>query len=151
MKSIKGFVIIILFTLSSTFAMAQLDSRVGWSYRADRISKTEAMLSIKATIDADWHIYSQYGKINAPSNTSFVFTPSKGYVLIGKTIEPKPITKYEKVFGGNVNYFQGSVVFKQKISLTTGTAVVKGKLEFTVCDETSCLPSEEIAFSIPVK
>ena len=151
MKIAKGSLLFVVFVLSATCTLAQLESRVGWSYRAQRISKTEAMVSIKATIDPGWHIYSQYGKINASSNTRFVFTPSKSYALMGKTTEPTPIAKYEKVFGGNVNYFQGSVIFKQKISLKAGATVIKGKLEYTACDEKSCLPSEEVAFSIPVK
>lgn len=150
MKHIKKLSLVVLFSLSCTVAFAQFTSPVSWSYRADRISKTEAMLSIKATINEGWHIYSQYGKVDAPIKTRFVFTPSKAYTLVGKTMEPTPISKYEKVFGTNVNYFQGSVIFRQKIVLKTGTTAVKGTVEFTTCDEKSCLPADQVAFSIPV-
>jgi len=40
----------------------------------------------------------------------------------------------------NVAYFEKSVVFQQKVKLTGKTAIVKGSLEFMVCDDTPCLP-----------
>ena len=147
----KKIITIITFIFISTAANAQLESLVNWSYFAKKINKTEAQVYIKATIEPGWHIYSQFGQSNGPVKTSFVFTPSNKYVLNGKTIEPKPISKYEKVYGGNVNYFEGSVVFVQKIKLKTPSAVVKGKLVFMTCDDKQCRPEEEIEFSIPVK
>ena len=43
------------------------------------------------------------------------------------------------------------VVFKQKVKLNKAATVVKGKVEFMVCDDKQCLPPSEVMFSIPVK
>ncbi|TKC03127.1 protein-disulfide reductase DsbD domain-containing protein [Pedobacter cryotolerans] len=143
--------ILSLIFFSAVGAFAQLENPVTWSYAAKKISKTEAVVYLKATIDDSWHIYSLNLKPGGPNKTSFSFAPSKDFSLIGKTTEPKPISKYEKVFKMDVTYFENQVVFQQKIKLNKATTVVKGKVEFMVCNEASCLPPSEVAFSIPVK
>lgn len=146
--------IILILTLvffSAVGAFAQLENPVSWAYSAKKVSNTEAVLYIKATIEDDWHIYSQNIKPGGPNKTIFTFSPSKDFSLIGKTTEPKPITKYEKVFKMDVLYFENEVVFQQKIKLNKGTTVIKGKVEFMVCNDKQCLPPNEVTFSIPVK
>jgi DsbC/DsbD-like thiol-disulfide interchange protein len=132
-------------------AKAQVEAHVKWAYAAKKTSATEAVVLIKATIDPGWHIYSQNVKEGGPIKTSFTFDPSKDFVLVGKPSEPTPITKYEKVFSMNVGYFEKSVVFQQKIKLKSAKATeVKGKLEFMTCNDTKCLPPDEVEFSIPL-
>ena len=130
---------------------AQILKPVKWAYAAKKINKNEAMILIKATIDNGWHIYSQNVADGGPVATSFSFTPSKAYTLVGKTIEPKPVTKFEKTFDMNVSYFEKTVVFQQKVKLNGSGATVKGKLEYMVCDDHQCLPPEELEFSVAVK
>jgi DsbC/DsbD-like thiol-disulfide interchange protein len=148
MKKLLLAVTAILMTIG---AKAQVESPVRWAYAAKRTSPTEAVILIKATIDKGWHIYSQNVKDGGPVKTSFTFTPSKDYVLVGKTIEPAPVVKFEKVFSMNVGYFENSVVFQQKIKLrSTKANSVKGKLEFMVCNDQKCLPPDEVQFIIPL-
>ena len=147
MKKLLLAITALIITIS---AQAQVESHVKWAYAAKKTSATEAVLFIKATVDNGWHIYSQTVKDGGPVKTSFTFAPSKEYTLVGKTLEPKPITKYEKVFGMNVGYFENSVVFQQKIKLKAGKPVIKGKLEFMTCNDQKCLPPDEVEFSIPV-
>ena len=130
---------------------AQIEKPVVWSYAAKKTGKNEATVYIKATIENGWHIYSQNVKEGGPVKTTFTFSPSKEYTKIGNTIEPKPITKFEQTFDMNVSYFEKSVVFQQKVKLNKPTTVVKGKLEYMVCNDSQCLPPDEVSFSIPVK
>jgi hypothetical protein len=51
----------------------------------------------------------------------------------------------------NVSYFENSVVFQQKVKLNAKSSIVKGKVEFMVCDDKQCLPPEEVEFSVAVK
>jgi len=148
----KRISLVLTFVILSAFgAFAQLENPVSWSYAAKKISKTEAVVYLKATIEDDWHIYSQNIKPGGPNKTTFTFTPSKDFTLVGKPTEPKPITKFEKVFKMDVLYFENEVVFQQKIKLNKGTTVVKGKVEFMVCNDKQCLPPSDVTFSIPVK
>ena len=134
----------------SLSASSQILKPVKWSYAAKKTSATEATLFIKATIEDGWHIYSQNMADGGPVKTTFTFPASKAYKLVCKTIEPKPITKFEKSFEMNVSYFEKSAIFQQKIKLIGKNPTVKGSLEFMVCDDQQCLPPETVEFSIPV-
>lgn len=148
----KRFTLILSLLFFASFgAFAQLEDPVTWSYVAKKTSATEATVYIKANIEEGWHLYSQTVKPGGPNKTVFTFPKSKDYTLVGTTVEPKPISKFEKVFNMNVPYFADQVVFTQKVKLNKGTTTVKGKVEFMVCNDSKCLPPSEIEFSVPVK
>ncbi len=140
-----------LLLLASFSLQAQIYKPVKWSYAAKKISPTEAVVFLKATIDAGWHLYSQHVKDGGPVKTTITFEPG-AYALQGATQEPKAVTKREEVFDMEVSYFEKQAIFQQKVKLT-GKApfTIKGKLEYMVCNDKNCLPPEEITFSIPVK
>jgi len=147
----KKLLVLVIALMLTAGAYAQIEAPVKWGYGAKRISATEAVVFLKATIQPGWHIYSLHVKKGGPIATSFTFAPSKDYMLTGKTIEPKPASKYEKSFYMNVTYFEKEVVFQQKIKLKSANAItVKGKLEYEVCNNQKCLPPEEVSFNIPV-
>lgn len=147
-KAIFSTLAIIMFTVA---VKAQILTPVTWSYGAKKISKNEAMVFIKATIGPGWHVYSQFVKDGGPVKTTFTFDHSAGYSLIGNTIEPTPVTRAEKAFNMDVSFFEGSVIFKQKIKLKGTAANVTGKLEYMTCNDKQCLPPDDITFNIPVK
>ncbi|MDY0903291.1 protein-disulfide reductase DsbD N-terminal domain-containing protein [Pedobacter sp. CFBP9032] len=147
----KAIILFFVIGLMSLSASSQILKPITWSYAAKRTSATTATLYIKATIDDGWHLYSQFVKAGGPVKTTFTFPAAAGYTLVGKTIEPKPVVKYEDTFKMNVSYFEHSVIFQQKIKLTGKSALVKGTVESMVCNDKQCLPPEEIAFSIAVK
>ena len=130
---------------------AQILTPVHWSYGAKKLNNNEAVIFIKATIDDGWHVYSQYVKDGGPIKTTFTFPASPEYTLVGKTIEPTPITRNEKVFKMDVSFFEHEVIFQQKIKLKAGQATVKGTLEYMTCNDHQCLPPDDIDFSVPVK
>ncbi len=130
---------------------AQIKDPVIWSYVAKRTNGNEVTLFIKATLLDDWHIYSVNQKEGGPQRTIFEFVKSKDYELVGKVSEPKPLVKYEQVFGMNVNYFTKSVVFSQRVKLRVKQTNVKVKVSFMACTDKECLPPADVSFSITVK
>jgi len=145
--------IIVLLLLGANFAVkAQLENPVRWSYAAKKINPKEAILYLRADIEAGWHIYSQHMKPGGPITTTFNFSPSKNYTRVGGVIEPKAITKHEKVFNMNVSYFEKSVIFQQRVKLNGKLPLsIKGRLEYMVCNDEQCLPPAEVEFGIVVK
>jgi hypothetical protein len=115
MKRITSMVIVVvLFALHGNSQMLQ---PVKWGYAARNTGPNEAVIFLKATIDAGWHVYSQFVKEGGPVKTTIHFNPSKAFTVVGNTIEPKPVTRMEKAFGMDVIFFENSVVFQQKIKL----------------------------------
>lgn len=149
MKKITLILSLIFFSAMGAFA--QLENPVSWSYVAKKTSATEATIYIKATIEDNWHLYSQNLKPGGPNKTTFSFAKSKDYTLVGTTSEPKPISKYEKSFKMDVGYFQDEVVFVQKVKLNKGITTVKASVNYQVCDDKQCLPPADVNFNIPVK
>ena len=145
----KKILLLIIFTSNSLFA--QIEHPVKWSYASKRTGKNEVEIVLKATIENGWHIYSAYQEAGGPVKTSFTFTPGNDYSLIGKVEEPQPVSKFEPVFNVKVKYFENSVTFHQKIRLKSAHPVVKGKLNFMVCNDQKCLPPEDVDFNLPVK
>jgi DsbC/DsbD-like thiol-disulfide interchange protein len=147
----KKLAITLCLLMAVSALQAQILAPVKFSYAAKKLNSTTAMVFIKATVDKGWHVYSQYVADGGPVKTTFTFSPSKEYALTGKTIEPKPITKFEKSFNMQVGYFEDAVVFQQKIKLLKGEATVKGTVEYMTCNDEKCLPPDQVEFSIPVK
>jgi len=147
----KTIVIASMLLVMGTALKAQILTPVKWSYAAKKINKDEAVLFIKATIDEGWHLYSQTVKEGGPVKTTFTFPPSTLYSLIGKTSEPTPITRYEKVSSMNVSFFEHEAIFQQKVKLKAGQATVKGTLNYMTCNDKQCLPPEDVEFSVDIK
>ncbi len=144
---------IVLFLLGSAGALkAQILKPVKWSYAAKKVSATEAIVYFKAIIDEGWHMYSQHIADGGPTKTVFTFAPSSQYTLVGKTQESKPIVKFEKMFDMKVGYFEKQAVFQQKVKLKSKTqTMIKGSINFGACDDTTCIPPEDVNFSVVIK
>jgi DsbC/DsbD-like thiol-disulfide interchange protein len=150
MRFFLGMAMIVLMSISSI--SAQILAPVKWSYESKKTGKDEAVILLKATIEGGWHIYSQKVGDGGPLKTTFSFLPSPHYSLIGKVAEPAPIKKYEKSFKMEVQYFEKSVIFQQRVAVKGNTPlVVEGELEFMACSDEKCLAPEEVEFSVAIK
>lgn len=148
----KKLIIALLLTASAQFVQGQILHPVKWSYGAKKLSPTEAVVFLKATIDQGWHMYSQHIADGGPTKTTFTFAPSGQYTLVGKTLESKPISKFEEMFKMQVGYFENQAIFQQKVKLKPGKeAVVNGSVNFGACNDTTCIPPEDVKFSVRVK
>lgn len=154
MKRLLGLALIFFFfNAQAQFSdpKAKIYEPVKWSYSSQKINDKEADLIITATIEKGWHLYSQFIEEGGPIPTSFKFSPSPNYTLIGKVSEsPKPVTAFDKNFSMEIAWHKDRVVFKQRISLNKPVETISGVLEFMVCDDERCLPPTEIEFQIPL-
>jgi thiol:disulfide interchange protein DsbD len=140
-----------LFISPENILHAQVLEPVKWSFSQKELSDNEALVLFTAKIDKNWHLYSQFIPEGGPISTSFKITSSPDFKLVGKVIEPKPITEYDKNFEMNLQYFNDKVVFTQKIKkLAQKPFRVKGVLEFMTCDDKKCLPPAEVEFDIEI-
>ena len=78
-----GWLMIILLA-SSHLVQAQIERPVTWTFAAKPGAAGEATLTATATIAGSWHIYSQFIEEGGPEPTSFKFTPSPDYELVGQ-------------------------------------------------------------------
>lgn len=129
-------------------AITRFTSPVNWKWHSSE-EKGQPVLHFTAEMQKNWHIYSQHLKEGGPIPTSFHFTASEYYTLDGETTEPKSITYFDKNFEMEVKYFDHQAIFSQKIKRKTNQEFyVEGYLTFMCCDDSKCLPPEDITFKI---
>ncbi|MBA6152907.1 protein-disulfide reductase DsbD family protein [Gelidibacter maritimus] len=135
------FLYFLLVSLTWTTAKAQVLDPVKWSTSVEKISDTEYDLISTATIDRGWHLYSQEVPEDGPIPTTFMYDTGKDVELIGNTTEEEGRTVNDPVFNMRIKYFDDSAEFRQRINiLNKELSIVKGEVEFMVCDDMRCLP-----------
>ena len=143
------------FLLLSVIALntfSQIEDPVDWSFSVEHISNQSFNLIIEAEIEEGWNVYSQYVNPDGPVPTSFYFVETEEYELIDGVEESNSKTKYDPVFQMDLSSFQDKAIFKQKIKiLNDTTSVIRGELEFMVCNATMCLPPDYVDMIFEVK
>lgn len=126
-------------------AFSQVFDPVDWTAQVEKISDTEYDLVASARIDAGWHLYSQDVPENGPIATAFTFEKNEGYELVDKVSEEEGQTIDDPVFGMRIKFFENKAEFRQRIKVLTGElSIVKGEVEFMVCDDQRCLPPKYV-------
>jgi thiol:disulfide interchange protein DsbD len=145
----KRLLLLFVALLLNSFIFSQILEPVKWTFDSRMISDDEAELIFKATIEDNWHLYSQDIPMTPPA-TTFTFDSVPGYERIGEVMESESVEEYDPNFEMKLKYFADEAVFTQKIRLLTDEPVlVKGFLEFMCCDDTKCLPPTEVDFEFP--
>jgi len=140
----KIFKVILALLLTVFSVQAQISDPVEWSASSNKIGEKEYEVTVTASIEEYWHIYSQFLKEDdGPIATEISFR-AEGIELIGKTKEPEGITAFDKTFEMEITYHEDKVDFKQRLKVTES---FKDPLVviayFMVCNEERCLPPEE--------
>ena len=128
----------------ATIANAQIHNPVKWKTAVEKINDNEYYLVATASIEAGWKLYGQNIPPNGPVPTSFKYTQTPTFELVGKTEESKPIVKHDKVFDMEIAYFYKQAVFKQRIKLLGELTSIKAEVEFMSCDDSNCLPPDTV-------
>lgn len=148
----KFFFYLLLVFISIASVQSQILDPVKWSTSVKKISETEYDLISKASIENNWHLYSQEVPPDGPLPTVFTFEENSAYKSVGKVKESKGVTELDPVFDMVITFFSNTATFTKRIVLTgdKGTTI-KGEVEFMVCDDTRCLPPNyvDLIFKIP--
>ncbi|MBQ0734111.1 protein-disulfide reductase DsbD family protein [Aquimarina celericrescens] len=149
----KYFIILLTTFLFSNPFFAQTLDPIQWEANIEKESEGIYQLYFKATLDKGWHLYSQNEAETdeiTPTPTEFTFNNTdETYSLVGETLEPKGIEKYDNIFEMDVKYFEDEVTFSQKIKLIDkDLKTVKAEVFFSVCDDEKCLAPEIVEFDL---
>ena len=136
--------ITLLLIAFATIANAQIHNPVKWKTAVEKINDNEYYLVATASIEAGWKLYGQNIPPNGPVPTSFKYTQTPTFELVGKTEESKPIVKHDKVFDMEIAYFYKQAVFKQRIKLLGELTSIKAEVEFMSCNDSNCLPPDTV-------
>jgi len=137
---------------SIVFAMnvhAQKPNPVKWTFTAIKKSDKQYEVVASATIDAPWHMYSQFVS-GGPIPTSFTFSKNPLIQLAGKTKEKGKLQKmYDKNFKTELSFFSDKVDFIQTVNLKVASKTnLVGMVEYSICNDDRCLPPAKVSFEV---
>lgn len=132
---------------------SQIINPVKWTTAVKKISASEYELIASASINGNWHLYSQNVPKDGPVPTSFTYESDENYLKKGNTNEDAGHTVNDPVFKMKITYFKGKAVFKQRIKLKKANSKFKvnAVVEYMVCNSTQCLPPKEVDLVFDIK
>lgn len=143
---------VFLLIYSATSSIAQVYDPVSWSFETKKNSDTEIQLTIKASLEKDWHIYALHlPNTDGPLPTTITFVPSQDYELVGKPNEGKYKTEFDPNFNMDLNYHDNVAIFTQIVTIKNNQPFkIKGTVESMVCNAEMCLPPEVVDFEFNI-
>lgn len=146
MKKLTYILLLITF-----FSQGQILNPVKWKTKVVQKSETEFELIMDATIENDWHMYSQFTPDGGALPTVFDFKNTKGnYTLVGKTKESPYKKVFNDIFEVDEYYFAKTAQFKQVIKVTnTKLKEVKVYVEYQACKEQCIQQDATFTFELP--
>ena len=145
-------IISVLAVLISFLSMAQIVEPVKWTSSVVKVSDTEFDLVTTATIEEEWHLYSQFTPEGGPLPLVLNYKNQKGnYKLIGKTKEGKYKKAYNDIFELDEYYFSGVTKFTQRIQvLNPKLKTIDVFVEGQACIDGKCTQTESnLKFKLP--
>ncbi|WP_148870783.1 protein-disulfide reductase DsbD family protein [Tenacibaculum adriaticum] len=140
----KKIISLFLFLMGSVL-YSQIFEPIKWSTSVKKISDNQYELISKATISPGWHLYSQQVPKGGPFPTTFSYSSlDEKFKLLDKTIEEKGYKIDDPIFEMAIKFFDNTATFKQKVKIEEGLSVIKGSVEFMVCNEVRCIPPKEV-------
>ena len=143
---------LLLALLVITVGNAQILEPVKWTTSVKKISDKEYELIATASIEPNWHLYSQTVPENGPIPTTFSFASSPNFLKKGNTKEDAGHTINDPVFDMVIKFFETQASFKQRILIKKQAPFkVEATVEFMVCDDSRCLPPTEVDLVFNIK
>ena len=137
----------------TAIAIGQMKNPVSWDYAAKKKKANTYEITLTATVEHPWHIYSQNTGKGGPVPTTVSF---KTNPLVIKSGSVKEIGKLEKVFDKNFNtnvlFYSNQVQFVQTVKVKGNAKTnLSGMIEYMVCDDSQCLPPVKKSFELKLQ
>ena len=145
-------ILLSLVLLVTFIGNAQLSDPVKWKSKLVQKSDTEFELVMDATIEDNWHLYSQFTPDGGAQPLVFTFKESgKNYILVGKTKEGAYKKEYNETFEIYEYFFSKKAQFVQLIKVTNpNLKEIKVAVEGQACIEGKCVQEDDnFTFKLP--
>lgn len=120
-----------------------------WTAQVDKTSESEYTLLLNASIEPEWHVYSQFTDPGGSLPLELEFLEAgKAYSLEGPTVESETTTAYSEIFEVDETFFSETAQLSQKIIAEETTEYVKLILKYQVCKEVCINEEKYIVFDL---
>jgi hypothetical protein len=146
----KKVLIVLLTVFGLTRVNAQVKDPVQWDFTAKKINETTYEVSMAATLEEGWHLYSQTTPTGGPVPTEIKFMNNPLVVIQGTAKESGKLEqRHEQLFGVDVKQYSDKASFVQTVKLKNKVkTTISGSVAFMTCNDHECLPPAKQKFSI---
>lgn len=129
---------------------------VTWSATAPQsvAAGSTVPISLVATIDDGWHLYSTTQQSGGPLPTRISVAASPVFAESGTLSFPKPVVSADPNFGINVETYDRTVTFTVPVHIAAnarrGVDTLALQARFQACNASLCLPPKTQTVSVPV-
>lgn len=135
-------------------AFAQIENPVAWSLGGVAASVrpgAEFDLTLTATIDEGWHLYSVSQPPGGPTRTRITVPDGQRVRLRAAPMGPPPKREFDPNFSMETEFYDDEAVFALPLvaaaDASAGEAPVEVHVRFQVCDDRLCLPPKTVKLS----
>ena len=139
----------LLTTLLAVTAFAQ---GVTWKSTVEALEGDSYRIVLEASIPSGYHMYDMGPYEGAgPNATIITFTPGEGATLDG-AVEPlvAPHRYFDPTYNMEIGTYEGKAQFAQRVRLSVPQTEIKAQIEWMICDDTSCMPPEDLELTIAI-
>ena len=143
------FLLPVLALLSSLPALAQILEPIKWTTSLDKVSASEVVVKLSASIEDGWHLYGFDLPEGGPASTVVDFSTLEGVERIGGiTPSVAPVDKVDMIFHLKLNWWESDVTLSQRFKVTGDNGYkIAGTVSFMGCNDQTCLPPQKEEFS----
>ncbi|MBR1934419.1 MAG: thioredoxin family protein [Muribaculaceae bacterium] len=147
--------ILMTLLLAVIMATAQIVTPVKWKTAIKVDDKTRtALVTMTATIDDGWHLYSTDLPSGGPVATSVDWKTLEGVELVGG-LKPSVTAhvQHDPNFDMDLKWWTGTVSLTQKVKITAEKYAMKGSIRYMSCNDKTCSAptTEPMTFSGTIK
>ena len=148
----KKLLLLLSFLLVSLRVPAQMsDNPVSWKTAVTDNGDGTVSVVISADIADGWHIYDTQNYEGGPNPTVFTVSVEGDAALVGGIESLTPPEKVlDPMFGMEIGYFTHHADFLQKVEVTDSPSTLHVNVEWMCCNDTNCIPPEDIDLDIPI-
>lgn len=131
--------------LSFIAGKAQIIEPVKWTSKIEKKSDSEYVLIFNATIEENWHMYSQFSADGGGLPLLVEFNNAENnFEPVGQAKESETHKEYNDIFEVEETFFSNKAELQQTIKVSnTDNALVQVALKYQVCKE-SCIQGENL-------
>lgn len=130
-------------------AFAQMLDPVKFKVETKKVSDTEIDVTFTGKIEGGWHVYSTNVPDDGPTPATFHMDNATNIERLGALQAGSgAIRKLDKVFEAELEFFENSCHFTQRLKITGKNYSAKGYLEYGACSNVSCMPPTQVDFSV---
>ena len=107
-------------------------------------------VTVKATVDPGWHVYSVVPTPDGPATTTI--TSFGAWAAVGPTTEDAAIRKLDPNFGKEVGFHEGAAIFSRQFRAPADVVPSPPtlSLHYQTCNDKICLPPTDVSLPVSV-